>query len=96
MSTYYEAIAFFGLYFESHEEAEIFLAKHNADYDSDGFDEDEENDLVLAYLEDNSYALGFSLKAGVSDAYARERWEHRIGHTSETGNPESHLEVVSY
>ena len=96
MSTTYEAIAFFGLYLGSREEAEALLANHNADYDSDGFDANEENDLVLAYLDDDSYALGFSLKAGISDAYARERWEDRIGHTSETGNPQSYLEVVSY
>jgi hypothetical protein len=96
MSTTYKAIAFFGLYLGSIGEVEAFLKKNNAEYDSDDFDADNENALVLSYLEENSYMLGFAIKAGVSDSYARERWEHRIGHPSETGKPKSYLDVVSY
>jgi hypothetical protein len=78
MSRHASALIFFGLYFSSHEEGLAFLERNNATYDSDSIEEESPEELGLEPLEDGSYILGFSLKPGESDAYARSLWEHRI------------------
>lgn len=89
MSRYANALIFFGLYFESREAGLAFLRLHNTDYDSDSIDEDAPESLGFQPLEDGGYILGFSLKPGESDAYARSLWEHRIGRDCK--DAESHL-----
>lgn len=78
MSRYANALIFFGMYFDNREEGLAFLAKHSADYNSDSIEEDAPESLGFQPLEDGGYILGFALKPGESDEYARSLWEHRI------------------
>ena len=78
MSRHATAIIFFGLYFSGRDEGLAFLEKHSAHYDSDSIEEHAPESLGFQSLEDGSYILGFSLKPGESEAYARSLWEHRV------------------
>ena len=75
MSTYHVPVLFFGRIFDTEEEASAFLTKHGTDYHSDSMDNE---DLLCRHYvaPSDTWALGFLLKPGTSDSYARERWCH--------------------
>ena len=75
MSTYHVPVLFFGRIFDTEEEASAFLTKHGTDYHSDSMDNE---DLLCRHYvaPSDTWALGFLLKPGTSDSYARERWRH--------------------
>lgn len=93
MSTTHIPFAFYGCYFASLAEAERFLADSGTDYDSDCVYNQKSNVLGLQYLEDGSYILGFSLRAGESEAGAKECWNARL---ASGGDAQSHFELFTY
>ena len=75
MSTSYTPVLFFGRLFDSEEEVASFLKRHGTDYHYDSMES--EDFLCLEYIAPmKSWALGFQLVPGTSDAYAQERWRH--------------------
>lgn len=89
MSRHATAIIFFGLYFSGRDEGLAFLEKNSAHYDSDSIEANAPESLGFQPLEDGGYILGFALKPGECESYARSLWEQRVDlHGT---NAQSHL-----
>lgn len=94
MSTVHSAIACFGVYFNTNDEAEAFLAENNVDYDSDGI-----SGMYLGLDCLNGYTgrpwiLGFEYTLGETLEKYHVAWDAKFPNASI--KPEVFIDVRTY
>lgn len=94
MSTVHSAIACFGLYFHTMEDAETFLAANNTDYDSDSISGMHLGLDCLNGYSGSPWILGFEYILGETLEKYQVAWDARLPNA--TPKPEVFIDVRTY